>query len=733
MHARMNERAAHPPARRRANLRAMRDDVARRRARAPPRASTDGSRASTEPATPSTSHPSPSRSAVIARCSWCFHVTSHAAVTRSARADAPRACGACAGRTRACARFATCRAMARGGDGWDDRECLACAGALTKRGWDDGFDAGALELGMSPRGRCSWCGDETRHRATRAAGRRGTRLSHCAACARATHRCERCGDGFAKIGDGRCARCAGWIEGWTTREAFAAATRTTAWCSWCGERSAHARRGIKGGRDAFECMVCGGGTAPCERCGEAAEVMRKRSRPGGGSCARCAAAETATRRINIGGHVSVPTIGALANAFKRALSRGDDAATASTSAEEIARGWDLRLAKREAADERAGFIFDVLDRESDYRDKAYRAGLIRPFLLLATLPPRERVRLGMRLGVTLCRSSAYLDPHAEAWKLLRDPVCGLQTRGGSVSRVVEKVTGVGRGANWIDILYSALTLGADTGKCPATDPSELDALPKFRSTGHAMFALRVASHPALSAFEVATLRLVGRAQRGRLAPASTIVLDGVCRHPRMATLRSRLAKAYPRHADEVSRHAVTCAFASSEWASTVRPSSPGDVEETAEDVFGMLLDGAPFSRRGGAADEDVLNENADAHLSRGAPSLLGSLAAATSIGLASYAAAQFAPKKFAVLTPRDIMDLTTGVRTPTLTSSGIFEPVAVMLIHNVLARREKRARGRALAGRSVAIVERRSDVRAVAIRRRADARTGERNESRVAH
>lgn len=580
--------------------------------------------------------------------------------------------------------------MARSGDGWDDDACLACANAVTKN--NDGFKWSDAEGGdgvesvarrMSPSGRCSWCGEETRHRVTRATGRRGTYLSHCARCARATHKCERCAEGFAKIGDGRCAKCAGWVETWTTSEAFAAATRRVAWCSWCGEKSSHVRRGTRGS-DAYECMVCGGGTAACERCGEDAEVMRKRSRPGGGSCARCAAAETTTRRINIGGHVSVPTIGALAKAFKRALSRGDDAATATASAEEIARGWDLRLAKREAADERAGFIFDVLDRESDYRDKAYRAGLIRPFLLLATLPPRERVRLGMRLGVTLCRSSAYLDPHAEAWKLLRDPMCGLQTRGGSVSRVVEKVTGVGRGANWIDILYSALTLGADTGKCPATDPSELDALPKFRSTGHAMFALRVASHPSLSAFEVATLRLVGRAQRGRLAPASTIVLDGVCRHPRMATLRSRLAKAYPRHADEVSRHAVTCAFASSEWASTMRPSSPGDVEETAEEVFGMLLDGAPFSRRCGAADEDVLDESADAHLSRGAPSLLGSLASATSIGLASYAAAQFAPKKFAVLTPRDIMDLTTGVRTPTLTSSGIFEPVAVMLIHNVL-------------------------------------------------
>ena len=35
----------------------------------------------------------------------------------------------------------------------------------------------------------------------------------------------------------------------------------------------------------------------------------------------------------------------------------------------------------------------------------------------------------------------------------------------------------------------------------------------------------------------------------------------------------------------------------------MRPSSPGDVEEMAEEVFGMLLDGAPFSRRCGAADE----------------------------------------------------------------------------------------------------------------------------------
>ena len=433
----------------------------------------------------------------------------------------------------------------------------------------------------------------------------------------------------------------------------------------------------------------------CERCGDDAEVMRKRSRPGGlGSCARCDEGEATPRKsIKVGAYMSVPTLGSLAKSLKDLTFSGGNSrdatpAAATPGAEEIRQRWDVRAARREAAEERASYIFDVLDRESEYRDKAYRAGLIRPFLLLATLPPRERVRLGMRLGVALHRSSAYLDPHAEAWKLLRDPVCGLQTRGGTVSHVVEKVTGVGRGANWMDILYSALTLGASSGICPASEASEVDALPKFRSSGHAMFALRVASHPSLAAFEVAMLRLVTRAQRGRLAPSAAGILDSVCRHPRMHALRSRLSRAYPRDADETSRHAVTAAFASSAWASSPRALTPSDVEVVAEDIFSMLLDGTPLTRRSVtqvAADEDEYDDgNADAHMCRGAPSLLGSLAASQSIGFASFTAAQFAPKKFAVLTPRDIMDLTTGVRTPALTASGIFESVAVILIHNLL-------------------------------------------------
>jgi len=636
--------------------------------------------------------------ATLATCSWCFHLTQHVVV--GSRGVAMR-CGACARRTTRCERFATCRAAARGGDGWDDARCLSCAGVVPKP-WR-ACDPGEVERQLAPRGRCSWCGESARHRVTRAVGRRGTYLSHCSSCARATHKCERCADGFAKIGDGRCAACAGWVSDWDVdAETFARSTRVVAWCSWCGEKSAHVGRGVCGeangdgvaGRDAvvaFECMVCGGGTTPCARCGDAG-VMRKRSRPGGGgSCARCVVADERVKKINIGGYVSVPTIGALTKSLARAFTKkrdGGDAARrldGETEDDEIARRWNVRIARRDAADEQASFIFDVLNRESEYRDKAYRAGLIRPFLLLATLPPRERARLGMRLGVTLCRSSSYLDPHAEAWKLLRDPACGLQTRGGNASKVVEKATGVGRGAHWIDILYATLTLGADSGTCPASDASEIDDLPKFRSSGHVMFALRVSAHPSLCAYELAALRLVSRAQRGRLAPAATMTLEGAYKHPRMEALKSRLRRAYAEDGDEVAKYAVTAAFASSSWATSTRALTPDDVADVADDVFGMLLDGTPLSRRGDYfASESPREETSEEIMSLGAPSLLGALAASTSVGFASYTAAQFAPTKFAVLTPRDIMDLTTGVRTPTLASSGVFEPVAVLLVHNVL-------------------------------------------------
>ena len=83
---------------------------------------------------------------------------------RRARAKATR-CGACARRTRRCERFAKCRAMARGGDGWDDGRCLSCAG-IVPMPWER-CDPGEVERRLAPRGWCSWCGASSRHRDAR--------------------------------------------------------------------------------------------------------------------------------------------------------------------------------------------------------------------------------------------------------------------------------------------------------------------------------------------------------------------------------------------------------------------------------------------------------------------------------------------------------------------------------------------------------------------------------------
>ena len=84
--------------------------------------------------------------------------------------------------------------------------------------------------------------------------------------------------------------------------------------------------------------------------------------------------------------------------------------------------------RRAAADAAAAHVRDVLQRRSRWSQRAQERGAWRPFALLATLPPRERVRIAMRLGIRLCRERGYLDPHAEAWRVLATPGKGILAR-----------------------------------------------------------------------------------------------------------------------------------------------------------------------------------------------------------------------------------------------------------------------------------------------------------------
>ena len=260
--------------------------------------------------------------------------------------------------------------------------------------------------------------------------------------------------------------------------------------------------------------------------------------------------------------------------------------------------------------------------------------------MLATLPPRERVRIAMRLGIRLCRERGYLDPHAEAWRVLATPGKGILARAaggvdalkglkatvrraneddtspdasldadagasviGSVLRRIGRDIAEAAGAvrpdaaraNWLETLASVLTAGAETGSCPASDPREICALPAV--AGGRVGALKILKTPralVVARYEEATLGAVAGAQRARLTPAQRLAVDALATHPQRRVLETRLKRSgsdYKRMADA----AVLSAFAASPWASFGHigdvPLEADEAESVAADVYGCLLDG----------------------------------------------------------------------------------------------------------------------------------------------
>ena len=604
----------------------------------------------------------------IDRCSWCLHETAHAQVTEGFwLARGVFKCGGCARRTLPC-RKTGCRAFARGRPGWDEDLCLVHRSVIPR--WpsgaaDDAEYLDALRDRLSPLARCSWCFDECRH-ALEMVTLRGAAVHACGGCARATHPCVECrGEAYAKVGDDRCAKCAGLIYDWTARDVNDRLARREGWCTWCGELCGHVVRDAR--REHCECLVCGGGTAPCPSC---PGVMRARS--GVLSGARHAGTRGACVRCDVRG--ATPR-------------EEDDEAV-----------WEAIRTRRAAADAAAPHVVAQLERRSRFADAAADAGLRRPFALLATLPPRERVRLGMRLGISLARTRGYLDPHAEAWTLLASPRKGAcaraATRGsagggstfaaGTVLDAALRAAGARPRANWLEMLAATLAAGAETGGCPALDPREAAALPRVASSSAALAALATPRARVVAEYEEAALGLVADAQRARFTPAQTVTVDAIARHPLARRLCGRLAAAGV-DSRRMARAAIAAAFAASGWsAAHDAPLDPEETDRCAEDVLGCLLDGTPPTN---AFAEAVSVLRAERGGSGTSPSLLGAMASAWSLRGAASTAAQLAPERFAVLTREDVVDKRFGARAPTEAprdASGLFETVAVLLTHNAL-------------------------------------------------
>ena len=274
--------------------------------------------------------------------------------------------------------------------------------------------------------------------------------------------------------------------------------------------------------------------------------------------------------------------------------------------------------RRAAADAAAVRVRDVLARKTRWSKAAHDAGAWRPFALLATLPPRERVRIASRLGIRLCRERGYLDPHAEAWRVLATPGKGIlaSRRGGrrrrrrrrrrraqgsrpeslrlegaeddddgSAERTIGSVLrrigrDISRAAGryprgypaadaptGLEALASVLVAGAETGRCPALDPREAASLPVVASGAEGR-GEDLAHAEGARGGEVRGVRARdGRRGAARQALARPTAGDRLVKaHPMRVVLETRLKRSgadYRRMADA----AVLAAFAASPWAS----------------------------------------------------------------------------------------------------------------------------------------------------------------------
>jgi len=77
-----------------------------------------------------------------------------------------------------------------------------------------------------------------------------------------------------------------------------------------------------------------------------------------------------------------------------------------------------------------------LSRESKYKSKAMRKGLIRPFLFLVSMAPKRRAAMAHLMGIELIDKPWYMqfDPHRETYHMLTRKYLGLQARGNQTAK-----------------------------------------------------------------------------------------------------------------------------------------------------------------------------------------------------------------------------------------------------------------------------------------------------------
>jgi hypothetical protein len=69
-----------------------------------------------------------------------------------------------------------------------------------------------------------------------------------------------------------------------------------------------------------------------------------------------------------------------------------------------------------------------LEKVTVFRTNSAKAGMLRPFLYLVSLPPVQRLQIAINLGWTIIVEASFGDSHAESWDIISRKGLGLRDR-----------------------------------------------------------------------------------------------------------------------------------------------------------------------------------------------------------------------------------------------------------------------------------------------------------------
>eukprot|EP01099_Mayorella_cantabrigiensis_P004949 TRINITY_DN3809_c0_g1_i1.p1 TRINITY_DN3809_c0_g1~~TRINITY_DN3809_c0_g1_i1.p1 ORF type:complete len:458 (+),score=50.33 TRINITY_DN3809_c0_g1_i1:33-1376(+) len=337
-------------------------------------------------------------------CSWCFSKEDHQLVVRSIISRNIYKCPHCFNLGLPCTICSD--GMAKQFDAYSDKTCAVCDGTL--KSWDQPVSTKSFAQGW-----CSWCFYETKHSLmqTNIIRRNVYKCDH---CGRRTLPCRRCKTALVRgselYDDELCALCDDSIATWDTRNENIEKMNVSAWCSWCIEQTTHVKEKKSPiGRNIYHCSSCLGRTLPCTMCKDG---------------------------------------------FTRGGIGWDDNLCAQCQGE--TKSWESLREKRIQVYEQPfskATIISQLSLESEYRKKAFELGMIRPFLLLVTMPPMVRCQVAAHLGWSIFTKDYFGDPHAESYYIIATQSVGICSRS---HHSWEKMNPFSESSNWYYILFRVI-------------------------------------------------------------------------------------------------------------------------------------------------------------------------------------------------------------------------------------------------------------------------------------